>query len=116
MALQLPANPKQPAQAALKFPEDHTPLGRSRLRIDAYSGKVLLVQSSRDMSAPMKYARMWNREIHTGDVLNLPTRILAAFFSLMLPVLAISGPLVWWNRRAVSESKPLAATASVRNA
>jgi uncharacterized iron-regulated membrane protein len=115
MALQLPANPKQPAQVALKFPEDHTPLGRSRLRIDAYSGKVLLVQSSRDMSTPMKYARMWNREIHTGDILNLPTRILTAFFSLMLPVLAISGPLIWWNRRTVSEPKPVAIPASVHS-
>ena len=116
MALQLPMNSTQPAQVALKFPEDHTPLGRSRLRIDAYSGKVLLVLSSRDFSAPMKYARMWNREIHTGDILNLPTRLLAAFFSLMLPVLAISGPLIWWNRRSVSEPKPLARTVSVRNA
>lgn len=116
MALQLPMNSKQPAQIALKFPEDHTPLGRSRLRIDAYSGKVLLVQSSREMSTPLRYARMWNREIHTGDILNLPTRILAAFFSLMLPVLAISGPLIWWNRRRVSEPKRVAVAASVPNA
>lgn len=116
MALQLPQNARQPAQMALKFPEDHTPLGRSRLRIDPYSGKVLLVQSSRDMSAPMKYARMWNREIHTGDIMNLPTRILAAFFSLMLPVLAITGPLIWWNRRRVSEAKQLAVSVSVPNA
>ena len=42
---------------------------------------------------------MWNRELHTGDIFNLPTRILAAFFSLMLPILAITGPLIWWNRR-----------------
>jgi uncharacterized iron-regulated membrane protein len=101
VVLQLSANPKMPAQVALKFPEDHTPVGRSRLRIDAYTGRVLLVESSRQMAAPMKYARMWNRELHTGDILNLPTRILAAFFSLMLPVLAITGPLIWWNQRRV---------------
>jgi len=99
--LQMPSRPKQPASLALKFPEDRTPLGRTRMTIDAYTGRVLRVQSSREMSSPMKYAQMWNREIHTGDILNLPTRILAAFFSLMLPVLAITGPLIWWNRRRV---------------
>jgi uncharacterized iron-regulated membrane protein len=106
MFLQMPTRPKQPASLALKFPEDHTPLGRTRMSIDAYSGKVLRVQSSREMSSPMKYAQMWNREIHTGDILGMPTRILAAFFSLMLPVLAITGPLIWWNRRSPGRPRP----------
>jgi uncharacterized iron-regulated membrane protein len=99
MRLQMPGRPKQPVSLSLKFPEDHTPIGRTRMTIDAYSGKVLYVQSSREMSSPMKYAQMWNREIHTGDILGMPTRILAAFFSLILPLLAITGPLIWWNRR-----------------
>ena len=107
--IELPAGPRQSALLALKFPEDHTPLGRTRMRIDAYSGKVLQVQSSRDFSPAMKYARMWNREIHTGDILNLPTRILAAFFSLMLPILALTGPLIWWNRRKAPSTKSAAA-------
>jgi uncharacterized iron-regulated membrane protein len=107
--IELPAGRRQPALLALKFPEDHTPLGRTRMRIDAYSGKVLQVQSSRDFSPAMKYARMWNREIHTGDILNLPTRILAAFFSLMLPILALTGPLIWWNRRKAPSTKSAAA-------
>lgn len=107
--IELPGSPRQPALLALKFPEDHTPLGRSRMRIDAYSGKVLQVQSSRDLSPAMKYARMWNREIHTGDILNLPTRILAALFSLMLPILALTGPLIWWNRCKASSRKSAAA-------
>lgn len=101
-AVQIPSDPRRPANVALKFPEDHTPVGRTRMTIDPYSGQVLRIQSSRDMPSPVKYARIWNREIHTGDILNLPTRILAAFFSLMLPVLTITGPLIWWNRRGAS--------------
>ena len=111
--IQLPGNPKQAAAVQLKFPEDHTPAGRSRLRIDAYTGKVLQVQSSREMSAPVKYARMWNRELHTGDIFSLPTRILAAFFSLMLPVLAITGPLIWWNRRRSQEVRSFCQNAKI---
>jgi uncharacterized iron-regulated membrane protein len=105
MAIELPENAKQAATVALKFPEDHTPAGRSRMRLDAYSGKVLQVQSSRDMSAAVKYARIWNRELHTGDIFNLPTRILAAFFSLMLPILGSTGPLIWWNRRRAKSAQ-----------
>jgi len=113
--LQLPGNPTQAAGVQLKFPEDHTPAGRSRLRIDAYSGKVLQVQSSREMPAAVKYARMWNRELHTGDIFNLPTRILAAFFSLMLPVLAITGPLIWWNRSRAARGQPPAIERELRS-
>ncbi|HWY67509.1 MAG TPA: PepSY-associated TM helix domain-containing protein [Terriglobales bacterium] len=113
--IQLPESPKQAITIGLKFPEDHTPAGRSRIRIDAYSGKVLQVQSSRDMSAAVKYARIWNRELHTGDIFNLPMRILAAFFSLMLPILAITGPLIWWNRRKASQmAGPASAAAPLK--
>ena len=97
--LQMSSAPRQPVTVVLKFPEDHTPLGRTRMAIAPYSGRVLQIQSSRDFSPAMKYSRMWNREIHTGDIFGMPTRILAAFFSLMVPLLAVTGPLLWWNRR-----------------
>jgi uncharacterized iron-regulated membrane protein len=84
-----------PVQITLKFPEDHTPAGRSRVLLDAYSGQVLSLQNSRTMTVPQKYAQMWNREIHTGDLWGWPTRLLAFICSLILPVLAITGPLIW---------------------
>lgn len=108
--LQMPRNGKGPAFVVLKFPEDHTPVGRSRVLIDAATGQIVRIESSRDMTAPMKYARMWNRELHTGDIFGLPTRILMALFSIALPVLAITGPLIWWLRRR-QQSKSKVATA-----
>jgi uncharacterized iron-regulated membrane protein len=88
-----------PVQVILKFPEDHTPAGRSRVLLDAYSGQVLSLQNSRTMPVAQKYAQMWNREIHTGDLWGWPTRLLAFICSLMLPVLAITGPLIWLFRK-----------------
>ncbi len=92
-------DPDSPATVVMKFPEDHTPAGRTRAFVDPYSGKVLYLASSREMPWAITYARRVNREIHTGDLFGWPTKILAAAFSLALPILAISGPLIWWNRK-----------------
>jgi uncharacterized iron-regulated membrane protein len=45
---------------------------------------------------------LWNREIHTGDIGGLGTRILVCAVSLTLSVMAITGPFIWWNRRRQS--------------
>lgn len=83
----------------MKFPEDHTPLGRTSLLIDQYSGRVLWSRTSRSAAPTTRYFRQWNREIHTGELLGWPTRLLACLTALLLPALALSGPLVWWQRR-----------------
>ena len=113
--LQMPRNGKGPAFVVLKFPEDRTPVGRSRVLIDAGSGRVIRVESSRQMTAAMKYARMWNRELHTGDIFGLPTRILMALFSIALPILAITGPLIWWLRRLQKSQSKVAVAESLLN-
>ena len=88
-----------PMRIAMKFPEDHTPAGRTIVFLDRHTGKILSLKNSRTESIAYKYTRMWNREIHTGDLFGWPTRILACISSLTLPVMAITGPLIWWNRR-----------------
>lgn len=90
---------KGPMRIAMKFPEDHTPAGRTIVFLDRFTGKILSLNNTRTASIAYKYPRMWNREIHTGDLFGWPTRILACLSSLTLPVMAITGPLIWWNRR-----------------
>ncbi len=86
-------------RAWLKYPEDGTPLGRSFVLVNAYSGAVLYTRSARTIHVPTRFFREWNRELHTGDILGWPTRMLACLMSLMLPVLAITGPLFWWRKK-----------------
>jgi len=57
------------------------------------------VRNARTASFSFRYPHMWNRMIHTGDVFGWPTRILAALMSLTLPLLGVTGPLIWWFRR-----------------
>jgi uncharacterized iron-regulated membrane protein len=85
----------------LKYPEDGTPLGRSFILVNAYSGALLYTRSARTAHVPTRFFREWNREVHTGDVFGWPTRILACAMSLTLPALAITGPLFWWRKHRV---------------
>jgi uncharacterized iron-regulated membrane protein len=87
----------------MKYPEDRTP-GRTNVFVDQYTGKVVYLIDSRGAPLGYRVVKLWNREIHTGDIGGLPTRILACLASLMLPVLTITGPLVWFYRLGREEA------------
>jgi uncharacterized iron-regulated membrane protein len=88
-----------PARILMKHPGDHTPAGRTIVLVDAYTRNVVMIVDWRTASPGFRLVKLWNREVHTGDIGGLPTRILAATVSLSLPVLTITGPLIWWHRR-----------------
>jgi uncharacterized iron-regulated membrane protein len=94
----LPAGPKSVYRILKKFPEDRTPAGRSRVYIDQFSGKVLLVENTR--TAPLG-TRILNlkRSAHTGDIFGAPTQALYFIVSLGIALQAITGALIWWNGR-----------------
>jgi uncharacterized iron-regulated membrane protein len=94
----LSVHPGELVDVRMKFPEDLTPVGRSRVWLDPYTGKVMNIWSTRTAPLGFKINRMWIREIHSGDILGWPTRILACIVSLTLPILTITGTLIWWQR------------------
>ena len=99
MFLSLPDEPSTPARMWLKFPEDHTPNGRSILLLDPCSGQPVFTISTRSAPVAYLYPREWNRELHTGDIFGWPSRVLAFLFSLSLAAMAVTGPAVWVMRR-----------------
>ena len=88
-----------PVRVAMRHPEDHTPAGRTNVFVDPYTEKITMIVDSRTASPGFRLVKLWNRELHTGDIGGLPTRILACAISLSLPILVVTGPLIWWNRR-----------------
>jgi uncharacterized iron-regulated membrane protein len=94
----LSIHPGEPVDLRMKFPEDRSPVGRSRVWLDPYTGRVLNVWSTRTAPIGFKINRMWIREIHSGDIFGWPTRILACIVSLVLPILTFTGTLIWWHR------------------
>jgi uncharacterized iron-regulated membrane protein len=106
--LTLPQNPTGVYLAYMKFPEDHTPAGRSHVALDQYSGRVVGLENSRTAPAG---TRLWNinRPIHTGDIFGWPTRILACLFSALLAIQTISGVWMWLPARRAKRSAPMVA-------
>ena len=88
-----------PVRVIMKHPEDRTPFGRTNVLVDAFTGSIVLIIDWRTGSPGLRLVKVWNREIHTGDIGGLPTRILACVISLTLPIMTITGPLIWWHRR-----------------
>jgi len=99
-------SPNDPVLVIMKFPEDY--LGRTHVILDRYAGNVLRFDNTRAMPVALKYARMWNQEIHTGNIFGWPTRIFASIFSLAVAVLAVTGPWIWWNRARAERSRAAA--------
>ena len=87
-----------PVRITMKFPEDGTPAGRTNLYLDPSTGETLSLQTSRTAPLGTRIAKLWNREVHTGDIFGWPTRIIASVASFTLPLLAITGPLIWLGR------------------
>ncbi len=113
LSISRPPNPKASYLVALRFPEDLTPGGRSWVNIDQYSGKVVNEQNSR--TAPIATrAIIWNRRIHTGDLLGFPTKALMSLSCLMLVSQAITGYYLWWKKlRARQRQTELAAKSTL---
>jgi uncharacterized iron-regulated membrane protein len=103
MNIGFPPDSSAPIQVALRFPEDHTPAGRSRLALDRYTGAVLMVSNAR--TAPLG-TRINNlrRSLHTGDVFGTPTDVLWFLAALILAGQALSGFLMWWNGRGARKA------------
>ena len=104
--LLLPEKAGDPVFLYQRFPEDKTPAGRSFTTIDPKTGDILSVGSTR--TAPLLQTALvqYTREIHTGTLLGLPTKILVVVFALMLTVLAVTGPIIWLTRwRAAAKGR-----------
>jgi uncharacterized iron-regulated membrane protein len=98
MLIQRPLAERAPAMVWMKYPEDHTPAGRSRVTLDKYRGTVLLVASTRTAESGQHLIDI-KRALHTGDIYGATTQVIWALASLVLASQAVTGVLMWWNAR-----------------
>lgn len=97
--LLLPEKSGDPVFFYMRFPEDKTPAGRSFVTLNAKTGAVLSVGSSRTAPVLQSALVQYTREIHTGTLFGMATRILAALLGFSLSILALTGPLIWINKQ-----------------
>lgn len=101
MLLQLPED--QPAFVALRYPEDHTPAGRSRVYIDRYHGTVLQATNTRTAETGTRLLNL-QRPLHTGELFGATSQVIWLLASLVLATQAVTGTLMWWNGRAARQA------------
>ena len=94
--MSLATKPKDIVRVWMKFPEDGTPAGRTWMFVDQFSGQVLYERNARTTAIGWRYVKEWNREIHTGDILGVFSKVIALLASLAVAFLSISGPLIWF--------------------
>ena len=95
--VELPAD--GPAIVTLRYPEDHTPAGRSRVYIDRYRGTVLRATNTRTAGLGTWLLTIV-RPLHTGEIFGTMTQVIWLVASLILASQAVTGTLMWWNGRA----------------
>ncbi|WP_254053721.1 PepSY-associated TM helix domain-containing protein [Singulisphaera sp. GP187] len=96
----------RPMVAQMKYPEDRTPTGRSRVFLNPYDGKVLLVEDTHKAGFGTRLNNL-KRSLHTGDIFGWPTRILYLVACLILVLLWVTGLIMWWpgfRRRQMNRS------------
>lgn len=101
----------QAYQILFRYPEDRTPGGRTRIMIDPYSGSVLSVIDSRRAPAGYRLVNL-NRALHTGDVLGIPSKVVASLASLIMPLQLLTGLVMWAKRRRKDSKAPTAPSQS----
>ncbi|HYV95890.1 MAG TPA: PepSY-associated TM helix domain-containing protein [Gemmatimonadaceae bacterium] len=96
--LNTPPNAQQSFQVSMRFPEDRTPGGRSRILVDRYSGDILLAVSTRQAEPGTRINNVI-RSVHTGDLYGKPTQLIWFLAALIMASQAVTGALMWWNAR-----------------
>lgn len=98
-AINIP-EPKGAYRINLRYPEDRTPGGRSRMIVDQYTGAVLFAENSRTAPAGTRIT-IANRALHTGDIFGIPSKTVLSLACLLLVMQAISG-IVMWRKKAAT--------------
>jgi uncharacterized iron-regulated membrane protein len=86
--------------AMMKYPEDRTPGGRSRVALDQHSARVLTVINTRTAPAGARLVNL-KRSAHTGDIFGAATRALYFVTCVMLAGQVLTGFLIWIKRPAL---------------
>ena len=101
-----------PSLIWMRFPEDRSDGGKSWVVVNPYSGAVVGASSTRELSAAGKYSVLWNREIHTGTIFGMASRVVTCAACLAISGLAFTGVLVWSGRRVRRRARTTAANAA----
>jgi uncharacterized iron-regulated membrane protein len=85
---------------ALTFSDNRIAGDRNSISINPWNGEIISMSLSAELSTRERFMAV-NEAIHTGTILGAPSRVIAALVSILLPVQAVSGLIIWLRRRRI---------------
>jgi len=85
---------------ALTFSDNRIAGDRNSISINPWSGRIISTSLSAGLSTRDRFMAV-NEAIHTGTILGAPSRVVAALVSILLPVQAVSGLIIWLLRARI---------------
>ncbi|MDR0392602.1 MAG: PepSY domain-containing protein [Planctomycetaceae bacterium] len=68
-----------------------------KIQFDQYTGEVLKIERFKDLPAGSKFVSLF-LQLHTGDIIGLPTKIIYLIASLIATTLPITGTIIWLRK------------------
>jgi uncharacterized iron-regulated membrane protein len=78
--------------------EPQTSFGATQVIIDQYTGRVLAVRDSRQLTAGDDFVA-WQFPLHNGEAFGLAGRLVVFASGIAPAVLYVTGVMLWWRRR-----------------
>ncbi len=88
---------------ALDDPQNRVTGGRNFISLDA-SGRIVSQHLSSDLQWRERLLAL-NGAIHSGSIWGMPSRVIAGFASLLLPLQLISGLFIWLRRKGIVHTR-----------
>jgi uncharacterized iron-regulated membrane protein len=82
---------------SLAYSDNRIAAERNSISLDPGNGRIVAINQSASLT-PRERFMATNEAIHTGNILGMSTRILAALASILLPLQIVSGLLIWIRR------------------
>lgn len=89
---------------SLEYPHHRLIGAGDSFTLDPGSGEIVSAHLSSDLSSRARFMAA-NGAIHDGSIWGVPGRIIAALVSILLPLQAVSGLLIWLRRKGFLRSR-----------
>lgn len=89
---------------ALEYAQNRVTGKRNFISLDPENGKIVSAQMSSDFSFGARFLAA-NGAIHNGSIWGMPSRIVAALASIVLPIQVVSGLLIWLRRKGILHTR-----------
>jgi sulfite reductase (NADPH) flavoprotein alpha-component len=89
---------------ALEYPKNRVVGDHNSISVDPLTGRIAVAHLSSDLTFRERFMAA-SSAIHTATIWGMPSRIVGALASILLPLQAVSGLLIWLRRKGILHTR-----------